>query len=203
MAHPSVKIDRPFTYGDYVTWPAGERWEIIDGTPLNMAPAPVRRHQKISMNLIRLLADGMGGSCELYHAPFDVRLPERDEADEDIVTVVQPDLSIIGDPSKLDDFGCRGAPDLIIEIVSPGSAGRDMKIKRDLYERHGVRDYWIVQPEERIIMVYVLKNGIYGKGAVFTEDEEASLQILPEIRIPLTLVFQDPLARAQTKRPEL
>jgi Uma2 family endonuclease len=158
-----------------------------------MGPAPMRRHQTISMNLIRILTGAIPheSPCKVYHAPFDVRLPEGSEADNDITTVVQPDLVVVCDSSKLDDRGCRGAPDLIIEILSPSSAARDINMKRALYERHGVREYWIVQPGEHIALVFVLRNGAYDAGAVYTEGDEPALDILPRLHIPLLAVFAD------------
>ena len=107
-------------------------------------------------------------NCSLYVAPFDVRLPEADEQDANIKTTVQPDLSVICDQDKLDELGCRGAPDWVIEVFSPSTSLRDMNTKRDLYERHGVREYWRVHPTERWIMIYVLNDDKrYGKGQLF------------------------------------
>ena len=106
-----------FTYGDYLQWDDGERWELIDGVPYNMSPAPNRRHQEISGELHRQLATYLlDMPCNVYASPFDVRLPESDEAENDISTVLQPDISVICDSHKLDDAGCIGAPDLIVEI---------------------------------------------------------------------------------------
>lgn len=193
MALPLEKTDRPFTYRDYFSWPDGEHWELIDGIPVAMSPAPMRRHQTISMNLVRMLSKVIlpASRCKLYHAPFDVRLPEANEADDDIITVVQPDLVVICDPSKLDDRGCRGAPDLVIEILSPSTAIMDLQTKRDLYERHGVSEYWIVQPMERIVIIYLFQDGRFDRGSIFTEADDPSLRILPDVRISLKDVFAE------------
>ena len=124
-----------YTYEDYLLWSDEERWELIDGVPYNMTPAPSRVHQGISMELSRQIANHLAGKmCKIYAAPFDVRLPKSDEEEEQIETVVQPDLVVVCDGNKLDERGCKGAPDLIIEILSPYTAGKDMKIKRNLYE---------------------------------------------------------------------
>ena len=134
-----------YTYGDYLTWDDAQRYELIDGSIYVMSPAPGRRHQEVAGEFHRQLANYLlEKECAVYIAPFDVRLPEREKRDEDIATVVQPDLVIVCDDNKLDERGCKGAPDLVIEIISPGSAGRDRKTKRELYQKHGVLEYWIV-----------------------------------------------------------
>ncbi len=153
-------IDPRFTYGDYRRWEGDDRWELIDGEVFDMSPAPSRRHQQVVLRLALQIDDFLEGhSCEAYVAPFDVRLPEGEEADDAIETVVQPDITVICDPSKLDDAGCRGAPDWIIEVLSPRTSARDQVHKRDLYERHGVREYWIVHPEDRVVTTYQLSSG--------------------------------------------
>ncbi len=193
MALPQLKKDTKFTYGDYANWPEDERWELIEGYAYNMSPAPSRRHQQISRDLgvqiVNFLADK---SCEVYFAPFDVRLPEADEPDEDIETVVQPDMVVVCDKSKLDEKGCRGAPDLIIEILSPFTAPKDMKIKLALYEKHGVKEYWVVHPIDNIVMVFKLgKNKKYGKPEVYTEEDKIKTTILDGLEIELKKVFQE------------
>jgi Uma2 family endonuclease len=155
------------TYGEYRGWPEDQRYELIDGLAFAMAPAPTRAHQRLSFELAREVADALEGSgCEVNVAPFDVRLPEGDEADDDIDTVVQPDISVVCDPSKLDDKGCRGAPDWVIEVLSPGSAGHDQVRKLALYERHGVTEYWLVHPVDRVVTIYRLEDGAYGRPMV-------------------------------------
>ena len=189
----AIKKGTNFTYGNYVNWPEDERWELIEGYAYNMSPAPSRRHQKISRDLGVQIANFLTDkSCELYFAPFDVRLPEADEKDEDVETVVQPDVVVICDKNKLDEKGCHGAPDLIIEILSPFTAPKDMKIKLSLYEKHGVKEYWIVQPTDNIILVFKLsKNKKYGKPEVFTEEDKIKTAILEGLEIALDKVFQE------------
>jgi len=193
MALPLLKKGTNFTYGDYVKWPEDERWELINGYAYNMSPAPSRRHQKISRDLEFQIVDFLADKpCEVYDAPFDVRLPEADEQDEDIETVVQPDIVVVCDENKLDDKGCRGAPDLIIEILSPFTAPKDMKIKLSLYEKHGVKEYWIVHPTDNIILVFKLgKNKMYGKPEVYTEEDKIKTAILEGLEIELSKVFQE------------
>ena len=125
-------------------------------------------------------------------APFDVRLPESDERDELIETVVQPDLVVICDKEKLDRRGCRGAPDLIVEILSPGTAAKDLKVKLDRYERAGVREYWIVDPAEQMVMVFLLgRDRRYGRPEVYSKDDVVRVALFPDLEIALTTVFAD------------
>ena len=193
MALPVLKKGNGFTYGDYITWSDDERWELIDGYAYNMSPAPSRRHQQISRELEIAIGVFLAEKpCEIYDAPFDVRLPETDEADEDIFTVVQPDIVVICDEKKLDEKGCRGAPDLIIEILSPATSSKDMKIKLALYERHGVKEYWVVHPTDNIVMVFKLdKTKMYGKPDVYTEADKITTPILKGLEIDLELVFKE------------
>ncbi len=205
MALPAFKKDYKYTYRDYCSWPDEERWEIIEGVPVAMSPAPGRSHQEVSGNIYFQLRKALleklseSGPCKIFAAPFDVRLPESDEADDHVTTVVQPDISIICDPSRLDDRGCRGAPDLIMEILSPSTAAQDLGTKKELYEKHGVREYWIVQPREKIVIVYKQiqtetenrKSPRFDKGSVYTENDSVSLSIFADVVIPLNEVFSD------------
>lgn len=152
------------TYGEYLTWPDELRYELIDGRAYAMSPAPTRRHQQIVGELFSQIHGQLRGHpCRAYIAPFDVRLPRGTEADDDVDTVVQPDIVVFCDRSRLDERGARGAPDWIIEVLSPGTASHDQILKRDLYERHGVAEYWLVHPGDRLVTVYRLLNGAYGK----------------------------------------
>jgi Uma2 family endonuclease len=191
MGPLAMKLEDRYTYGDYLTWDDGERWELIDGVPYNMSPAPARRHQGILMDLSRQFATYLlDKPCKAYPAPFDVRLPEGDEADEAIATVVQPDLVIVCNPDKLDDKGCRGAPDLVVEILSPSTSGKDLKQKFNLYEQRGVREYWIVDPSGGTVMVFRLgKDGRYGRPEVYSDEDAAPVGIFDDLVIDLRTVF--------------
>lgn len=180
----AAKQEQRYTYGDYVKWPEDERWELIEGIAYAMA-APQRIHQKIVSELGRQIGNHFQGkSCEVYVAPFDVRLPYKNEMDEQVENVVQPDLTIVCDKSKLDTKGCRGTPDWVIEVLSPSTTLRDMNTKRSLYERHGVKEYWIIHPEDRWIMVYTLDaQAQYGKPSVFGMDELTQVQLFPDLHI--------------------
>jgi Uma2 family endonuclease len=153
-----------FTYGDYLTWPDTERWELIDGVPYDMSPAPARTHQEFVGELFRQIANFLHDKdCRTYVAPFDVRLPKGKESDDAIDTVVQPDIAVVCNLEKLDDAGCRGAPDWVIEVLSPSTAAKDQIQKRDIYECHGVKEYWLVHPTDHTVTVYRLYEGEYGK----------------------------------------
>jgi len=155
------------TYAEYLAWPEEARYELIDGLAYAMDPAPLRQHQRIVLEMARQIAAAVdGGPCEVNIAPFDVRLPRAHEGDELIDTVVQPDIVVVCDRSKLDDRGCRGAPDWLVEVLSPGSAAHDQVRKLFLYERHGVREYWLVHPADEIVTVYRLENGVCGRPLV-------------------------------------
>jgi Uma2 family endonuclease len=185
--------DELFTYGDYLKWDDDERWELIDGIAYNMTPAPSRFHQKISLELILQLGNFFRKTpCDVYAAPFDVRLPEGDEADEAVRTVVQPDISVICDQSKLDDKGCKGSPDLIVEILSPSTARKDMKEKFVRYERAGVREYWIVDPSGKIVTVFKLSSeGLFGRPDVYGKEDRIKISIVEGLEVELLSVFDE------------
>lgn len=191
MGLPAEKLDQKYTYGDYSEWSDGERWEIIKGDAYNMSPAPLRVHQELLMIFSNELYTFFKGKpCKVYSAPFDVRLTRGDEADNEIDTVVQPDISIICDKSKLDRRGCKGAPDLIVEIVSPGNSSHDMKVKRALYEEFGVKEYWIVLPFEQAVEVYTPDdNGVYKRPDIFGNDEVIKTELFPGLAVDLKKVF--------------
>lgn len=193
MPQAATKRGARYTYADYLTWSDGERWELIDGVAYSMTPAPSRLHQEISMELSRQFSSGRRGkNCKVYAAPFDVRFPAPGETGETTSTVVQPDLVVVCDPAKLDDKGCYGAPDLVVEILSPDSAARDMKEKFLLYERAGVAEYWIVYPAEKMVMVFHRgPDGAYGRPANFTSEECIPVGVLPELEIDLATVFAE------------
>jgi len=157
-----------------------------------MSPAPNRRHQQISGEFFRQFATYLlDKPCQVYVAPFDVRLPEGDEAESDISTVLQPDISVICDSHKLDDAGCIGAPDLIVEILSPSTSRKDHKEKFYRYERAGVKEYWLADPSANTVTVF--KRGTdkrYGRPDVYGDDEKIVVGILPDLVIDLVLVFR-------------
>jgi len=171
-------------YGDYLTWPDDVRYELIDGVAYMMAPAPDLPHQDVAGEIYFQARQALQGkSCRAFIAPVDVRLPKHSEADDKIDTVVQPDVLVVCDSNKLDRRGIRGAPDWIVEVLSPSTAGHDQIKKRQLYERHGVREYWLVHPIDRVLTVYRLQGGEYGKPDISELKGETAVGILPEIVI--------------------
>lgn len=187
----ALKFDKKYTYADYLSWQEGERYEIIEGIPYLMSPAPSRIHQEISMNLVVILSKFFKrDNCKLYNAPFDVRFPDKSLNDEDIYCVVQPDILAVCDKNKLDDRGCVGAPDFIVEIISSSTAGRDTKEKFELYEKHRVKEYWIVYPEEKFIMVFTLNNeGFYNRHISYYANDVIKSVNFPELEVPVENVF--------------
>lgn len=164
MAQP--RLDDPrFTYADYLQWSDDERWELVGGVAHGMSPAPSPRHQEWLVGILVQVARALeGGPCRVYVAPFDVRLAPPGATDGEVEDVVQPDLAVICDRAKIDARGCHGPPDWIVEILSPRTKLRDQVVKRDLYARHGVREYWIVDPDARTLVIY--------RGDGFGEREE-------------------------------
>ena len=181
-----------FSYKDYSKWTDDGRWELIDGVEYDMSPAPSRSHQKLSGELfVRIYNVLKDKRCDVYAAPFDVRLPNYSEAsDEEIFTVVQPDIVVVCDESKLDERGCMGAPDLIVEILSPYTAAKDLKIKRDLYETYGVFEYWLVHPTDRASVVYLPKQDKqYAKAEIYAGQDIIESAVTEGLKVNLGDLF--------------
>lgn len=174
-----------FTYGDYLHWTGDERWELIDGVLYEMTPAPAQRHQFILAALHLQIGNHFEGSgIRVCLSAFDVRLPDKNEADEKIRTVVQPDICVVCDSDKVDSHGVRGNPDWVIEILSPSTADKDKTVKTSLYERHGVREYWIVDWDAQAVTVYVRQpEGKFGPPNVTTTRGVQQVAIFPDLSI--------------------
>ena len=192
MNQPLLKPKSVFTYADYSRWPDDERWELIDGEAYAMA-GPSRIHQTVVGELFRQIANYLlGKPCRPFIAPFDVRLPDRQEADDEVITVVQPDISVICNPDQLDERGCRGAPDWIIEVLSPATAARDQIEKLAIYERAGVREYWLVHPTDHIVTIYLLNaSRRYDKPTIYPTTGTLASGLFPELLIDWSLVLPD------------
>jgi Uma2 family endonuclease len=191
-----LNLDKTYTYADYLLWRFKERVELIKGKILKMSPAPARIHQKISQNINIILYNYfVNNPCELYYAPFDVRLPNKKKStkEKDVFTVVQPDLCVICDMAKLDDKGCIGAPDLVVEILSPGNSQKEMNIKFNLYEEAGVQEYWLVYPAEKSINIFMLQDGKYIGLRPYSETEILKSKLFPDLEMDLTKVFDTDL----------
>lgn len=191
MALPAKK-DR-YTFADVLSWDEKTRAEIIDGKAFMMAP-PSSRHQMVSGELFRQLANYLyGRSCSVFSAPFGVRLFEQDGDDpEDVDTMVEPDISVVCDQSKLDERGCKGAPDLVTEILSPSTRRHDRLVKLDLYQRAGVREYWIVNPEDKTVQVMLQDSaGSLRIHEDYGLEDIARVNVLEDCFIDLAKVFRD------------
>ncbi|CAA7599495.1 Restriction endonuclease type II-like [Acididesulfobacillus acetoxydans] len=181
-----------YSYADYLTWPEGQRWEIIDGIAC-MQAAPSPRHQEILMELSKQIAVYLTGKpCKVYPAPFSVRLAENgEEKNEDIKKVVEPDITVVCDKTKIDALGCHGAPDLIVEILSPSSVKMDRLIKFNTYEKAGVKEYWLVEPEGKLVTVFILQEDLrYGRPEIYTDDDTVKVSIFSDLSIDLKPVFE-------------
>jgi len=187
-----------YSYADYLTWTDDKMREIIDGI-VYMFSAPFRKHAKTVSSLFFnacLHIKRRKRKCEIYAAPFDVRLPVNGEtADDKIYNVVQPDICVVCDPEKLDERGCIGAPDLIVEVISPSTSKKDLNQKFFLYEKSGVREYWVVYPNDKAVMVFLLQpNDKYDEGTTYEVINGATkvpVQTLPGLVMDLEEVFAD------------
>ena len=190
MALPAEK--ERYTLADALTWDEQDRIELIDGYPVMMAP-PSSTHQEISMELsTQLHAYLKGKKCKVYAAPFAVRLFEKGEdSPEDVDTMVEPDISVVCDPEKIDKQGCKGAPDLVIEILSPSTQRHDRFTKFSLYQRAGVREYWIVDPNSRVVQSFVLEDGRYSVNEFGTAGDKMKVNVLEGCVIDLSEVFPE------------
>jgi len=188
MALPQEKH---YTFGDILRGDEQERVELIEGQVYMMAP-PTRAHQHALSELHGQLYDYLKGKpCEVYPAPFGVRLFETaDDRPEDSDTMVEPDISVICDHDKLDDYGCKGAPDFIAEILSPSTQGQDRVKKFNLYERAGVREYWIVDTETKTISVHTLEDGQYHSPQVFVSGASVPIAALGGLTIDTAAIFE-------------
>jgi len=187
---PLSKEIRKYTYADYLTYPEDERWEIIDGVP-HMQSAPSWEHQSISRELLRQFSNYLlGKPCEVFASPFDVRLSDSQTDDEDVTNVYQPDLAVVCDKGQLKGTGYFGIPDLVIEILSPSTARTDRLLKFNMYEKFRVKEYWIVEPDVKLVSVFILQDhNRYGRPELFTETGDVKVSIFPDLVIKLSLVF--------------
>jgi Uma2 family endonuclease len=189
-----LDLNGTYTYADYLTWKFEQTVELIKGHLLKMS-APNRKHQEISWQLSGVFFTTFKNrKCKAYAAPFDVRLLDKNKSlkeNKDVLTVVQPDLCIICDKSKLDEKGGIGAPDLIVEILSPGNSTKEMKTKKLLYEECGVREYWVIDPtHETLIQYFLQENGTYSSPQIYVSSELVQSAIFPELQVALMDIFE-------------
>ena len=183
-------INGLYTYAEYLLWKFEERVELLKGKLFKMS-APSPAHQVVQSNLnIELGLYFRNQKCQIYPAPFDVRLPAKGETGDAIHTVVQPDLCVVCDRTKIDSRGCIGAPDLVIEIISPGNSKKELKQKFKLYEEAGVREYWVIHPSEEYVIVNVLENNHYKTLSPIVDDEVHSV-IFPTLKVHTKEIFRN------------
>ena len=186
-----LDLNGTYTYADYLSWRFADMVELIKGKLFILSPAPLVRHQRISWQLQGLLYNFFKHQpCKAFNAPFDVRLIQKTSENQDVTTVVQPDICVICDTAKLDERGCIGAPDWIIEIVSPSTIKKDLNDKYNLYEENGVQEYWVVMPEANAVNQYVLQDGRYAFVDTFTKTQHLSPALFPGLSIDLSVVFE-------------
>lgn len=185
--------DALYSYADYLQWTFEERVELIKGRLFKMSPAPCRAHQEVHSNLFTEIGGFLKGqSCRVYSAPFDVRFPNKpNDPNEKTFTVVQPDICVVCDASKLDDAGCKGAPDLIVEILSPATVSKDLHEKYQLYEEQGVKEYWVIFPGECLLEMFVLSDNKYVSMGKFDQHQLVESTVLSGLTIRLEDIFKD------------
>jgi Uma2 family endonuclease len=192
MAEALKKENRIYTYRDYASWPDDERWEIIEGEAYSMSPGAKASHQRYLRRLLNKFENYLEGkTCEVFDSPFDVVLPEEGETVDTATNTVQPDIMVICDSKKIfEDKCCLGAPDLVIEILSPSTASKDMKKKRLLYERFNVKEYWIVDPVHKTVQVFTLgEDKLYGKSNIYTSEDKIKVGLFADLEIDLKVIF--------------
>jgi Uma2 family endonuclease len=188
----SLDLTKSYTYADYLKWTFDEAVELIKGKIFRMSPAPSRYHQRVSNNLFLCIGVFLRKKkCQVYTAPFDVRMKRKGAKDDETFDVVQPDICVICDPSKLDAKGCNGAPDWVVEILSPGNSNKEKRFKFELYQEAGVKEYWIVEPEYKSLEVYVLQGDKFVGLAPYIDEDVVSPTIFPDLKIDLKEVFED------------
>lgn len=188
-----LDLNKTYTYADYLTWRFKERVELIKGWVYKMSPAPRRMHQKIESNLhIEIGSFFKKSNCDVYESPFDVRLVKNiGQSENEIETVVQPDICVVCDLSKLDDKGCFGAPDLIVEVLSPSTIKKDYTEKFNLYEENGVKEYWLANPEGKSLQIFYLENDKYEEFEIYEDEEEIiNSKLFPDLKIKMTEIFE-------------
>lgn len=192
-----LDLTASYSYADYLTWQLNEAVELIKGKIQLMSPAPNVKHQRLSIYLSsRLFYYFENKACQVFSAPFDVRLYDRTKSllvNKEITTVVQPDICVICDNSKLDEQGCNGAPDWIIEILSKGNSKKEVKIKHALYAESGVKEYWLVFPYEEVVQQFVLndENNSYQLVNSYAGDDVAVPYLFADLAIDLSVLFKN------------
>ncbi|UKT62335.1 Uma2 family endonuclease [Pedobacter mucosus] len=192
-AFSDIDVSLTYSYANYLNWLFEERVELIKGKIFKMSPAPSRVHQEISREIFYPLINFLKDKpCKVYSAPFDVRFPKESKADKDVYTVLQPDICVICDRNNLDDRGCIGAPDIVVEILSPGNNKKELLHKYQVYEEFGVKEYWVVSQSDQSMLIYTLNDlGKFQPSKIFTLSEKITSSVLPGFELFLDDVFSD------------
>jgi Uma2 family endonuclease len=197
MKLSELDINKAYTYADYFKWQFEERVELLKGKIFKMSPAPNRAHQTLTGYIYLEIGVFLRNkTCKVYVAPFDVRLPIKSKKDEDITTVLQPDICVVCDQSKLDKRGCIGAPDIVVEVLSPGNNAKEIKNKFEIYESAGVTEYWVVSPQNQTFILNTLVDGKYQPSRIMTAGDVVTSTVLPGFSMDLTGLFETDIADA-------
>ena len=191
MQLADLDVNKVYTYADYFKWKFEERVELIKGKIFKMSPAANRKHQEISGEIFfgfKLFLKNK--PCKVYSAPFDVRLPIKSKDDKDIITVLQPDVCVICDPKKLDDKGCIGAPDIVVEVLSPGNNAKELKNKYEVYEQSGVKEYWVVSPQDETVLIHILEKGVFKISPLKVAGDVITTSVLPGFALDVKDLFK-------------
>jgi Uma2 family endonuclease len=193
MKFADLDLSKTYSYADYYQWSFEERLELIKGKIFKMSPGPASNHQKISITVsaeIYIFLKNTRKTCSVFAAPFDVRLPRKNEKDDKkIFNVLQPDICVICDLEKVDARGCIGAPDIVVEILSPGNNKKELRNKYDVYEEAGVKEYWIISPQDFTFQQYTLFDSKFKPSRLFTVGDIITTPILPGFELDLEMVF--------------
>jgi Uma2 family endonuclease len=190
LEEPQATFGKEYTYADYITWEFEEMVELIRGQIFRMSPAPGTSHQKVVGNLFKDIAVYLHKrKCQVFIAPYDVVLPVKNKKRETATTVVQPDICVICDLDIIEERGCFGVPDLIIEALSPHTSKKDLKNKYDVYEEAGVKEYWIVMPHDQLLEIFFLEEGHYKRKGMYVFEDHVSPTMFPDLEIQLADVF--------------
>ena len=191
MKLADLDLNKVYTYADYLKWTFDERVELIKGKIFKMSPAPNRKHQDISSYIHGELYKFLEKKkCKVYSAPFDVRIPRKSKDDKDIITVLQPDICVICNKSILDAKGCLGAPDIVVEILSPSNNIIELENKYEIYREAGVKEYWIVSPQDKTFLIYRLQDGKYIPSRLMVAGHVVTSSVLEGFSLNLTSLFK-------------
>jgi Uma2 family endonuclease len=190
MQLSDLDLEKTYSYADYFKWRFEERVELIKGKIFKMSPAPNRLHQEIAGRLFLRIGSFLEKKpCKVYIAPFDVRLPRKSIEDTEIYTVLQPDICVICDHNKLDARGCIGAPDIVVEVLSPGNNVKELKNKHEVYEEAGVKEYWVVSPQDQWLRIYTLHNGKFQESPYYVAGDVVTTPVLTGFSLNVADMF--------------